>query len=210
MGVRAQLAQEPTIEPKKDPLAQKIAVIELEDETIGHAIGRLNQSYDVAISIEGILPEQGTVANPKFQAKVENRTLSEVLTWLCALDGRYAWSRDGNMVNLFPKAQGDDPHYLFNRRLSVLHFQDIRQSGDAALEVVRQLGDPTEHLIFLGVGGTQSFAKPWTETFNDITVRQALNRIAQQLGPSYGWQIGGTSNQRMIMFHYKLGAGSSR
>lgn len=65
--------------------------------------------------------------------------------------------------------------------------------------------DPNENLYFLGIGGTQGFAKPWTASFRNITVRQALNRIAEQLGATYGWQIGGTANQRMIMFHYKLG-----
>jgi hypothetical protein len=206
LGVRIDLAQDSSKGAEKDPFDQKVTVVELRDETIFDAIGRLNQSYDVAISIEGILPDQGVVTNPKFRGEIENRTLGEALTWLCTLDGRYTWTRDGTMANLFPTKFRDDPHYFFNRSLPILKFQDARQSGEAAIDVVHQLGDPAEHLIFLGIGGTQAFPKPWTATFNDITVRQALNRIAQQLGPTCGWQIGGTTNARLIMFHYKLGA----
>jgi hypothetical protein len=201
-----EVAQGPNPETKSDPFDQKVALVELREETIFDAIGRLNQSYDVAISIEGILPNQGTIANPKFQAKIENRTVSEVLTWLCALDGRYMWVRDGTMANLFPKTLHNDSHYFFNRRLSVLKFEQVQQLDDAVLAVVHQLDDPNEHIVFLGIGGTQSFAQPWTAKFHDITVREALNRIAEHLGPTYGWQIGGTTKARIIMFHYKLGA----
>ena len=191
---------------EKDPLNQIVQSAQLRNETIFDAIARLNQAFDISVSIEGILPASGTVANPKFTTEIENRTIGDVLTWLCTLDARYTWIRDGNMINLFPRMFLNDKNYFFNRLLPELHFQDARDSGDAAIDIVHRLGDPNEHLIFMGIGGTQSFAKPWTATFHDITVRQALNRIAQQLGPTYGWQIGGTMHQRMIMFHYKLGA----
>lgn len=190
----------------QDPFDRKIENFELKDESIFEGIARLDQMSSIAISIEGILPEQGTIQNPKFRAKLEGATVSEVLSWFCRLDIRYSWGRDGNMVNIYPSAMRDNPNYFFNRKLPELHFQDIRQSDDAAITIVHQLGDPSEHLYFLGVGGTQQFSNPWTANFHDITVRQALNRIAQQLGPTYGWQIGGHTGTRLIMFHYKLGA----
>jgi hypothetical protein len=190
-----------------DPFDQKLASVELNDESIFDAIARLNQSSNIAISIEGIVPAQGTVQNPKFKARIDGPTLTEALSWFCKLDTRYSWSRDGNMANIFPSAVRDNPSYFFNRKLPELRFQDIRQSDDAAITIVHQLGDPSENLYFLGVGGTQSFSQPWTATFHDITVRQGLNRIAQQLGPTYGWQIGGHTGARLVMFHYKLGAG---
>ena len=202
---RAFAAQEPS-SADKDPFDQKLASVELKDESIFDAVARLNQASDIAISIEGIVPAQGTVQNPKFRARIDGPTVSEALSWFCKLDTRYSWSRDGNMANIFPSTMRDNPNYFFNRKLPDLHFQDVRQSDDAAITIVHQLGDPSEHLYFLGVGGTQSFSKPWTTTFHDITVRQGLNRIAHQLGPSYGWQIGGHVGVRLIMFHYKLGA----
>lgn len=199
----ATAAQEPNSD--KDPFDQQLSRVELNDENIFDAIARLNQETNIAISIEGILPAEGTVENPKFRAKIEGVTVSEVLSWLCKLDARYSWTRDGNMANIFPSAMRGDPKYFFNRRLPELNFQNIRQADDAAIIIVDQLGDPSEHLYFLAVGGTQSFSKPWTATFHDITVREGLNRIAKQLGPTYGWQIGGHAGTRLIMFHYKLG-----
>jgi len=190
----------------KDPLDQTVAAVHLKDETIFDGIARLNQAYDISISIEGILPATGTISNPRFTVRTDNQTIANVLSWLCAVDTRYTWTRDGNMVNLFPRAFLNDKDYFFNRLLPEVSFHEVRESGDAAMEVVHQLGDPREQLYFLGIGGTQGFAKPWSASFHDITVRQALNRVAQQLGPTYGRQIGGTTGQRMIMFHYKLGA----
>ncbi len=200
------LGQDSPSESTKDPLEQKLEAIELRGETIFDALARLDQAYDLAISIEGIIPASGVVTNPQFKAKTEDHTIAQALTWLCSLDSRYTWTRDGNMVNLFPRAFQNDPHYLFNRTLSVLEFNEVKESGHAAISVVQQLGDPAEHLYFMGIGGTESFAKPWTATFHDITVRQAMNRIARQLGPSYGWQLGGHTKSRLMMFHYKLGA----
>jgi hypothetical protein len=201
-------AQQPALPATEDPLMRVVRVAELKDETIFAEIARLNQGFDIAISIEGLLPAAGKVANPRFTAKIENQNIANVLSWLCDLDTRYTWTRDQDMVNVFPRAFLNDKSYFFNRLLPEVRFQDIQESGAAVMEVVHQLGDPNENLYFMGIGGTQNFAKPWTATFYNITVRQALNQIAHQLGPTYGWQIGGIANQRMIMFHYKLGAAS--
>lgn len=190
---------------KTDPFDQKLSSVELNDETIFDAVARLNQATNIAVSIEGIVPAKGTVANPKFSARTDGPTVSEALSWLCRLDTRYTWTRDGNMVNILPSAMQGNPNYFFNRVLPELRFQEIRQASAAAITIVQQLGDPSENLYFLGVGGTQSFPKPWNATFHDITVRQGLNRIAEQLGPTYGWQIGGHTDSRLIMFHYRLG-----
>lgn len=188
-----------------DPLEQKVA-LELNDETIGDALGRLNQSLDLSISVEGVLPEEGKTTDPRFRADIKDHTVAEAFNWLCDLDPRYTWTRDGNMVNFFPRRYRDDQTYFFNRTLPLMHFENARMASDAAIQVVHQLGDPNENLICLSIGGNQTFAKAWSATFHDITVRQALNRIAQQLGPTYGWQIGGTTKQKMIIFYYKLGA----
>jgi hypothetical protein len=194
----------PTL-PGLDPLAQKVGVFVLKDETLGEALGRLNQSLDVSISIEGVLPDEGTISNPKLTSSIENANAIEVLNWLCALDPRYTWARDDNSVNLIPRNRLNDPKYFFNRVLPELRLEQVHRVDDAVFAIVHQLGDQNENLFFMGIGGTQSFAEPWTASFKDITVRQALNRIAHQIGPTYGWQIGGTTKGRLIIFHYKLG-----
>jgi hypothetical protein len=192
--------------PKFDPLEQKVGSFELRDQTIGEALGQLNQSFDITISIEGVLPEEGTVTNPKLNASMRNVTLAEVLNQLCVLDTRYRWARDGNSANFFPKTSLSDPNYFFSRTLTDLHFHDVRQVGDAVIAIDRQSGDPSGGVIYMGIGQTQGFAEAWTASYSNITVRQALNRIAQQLGPTYGWQIGGTTKAKLIVFHYKLEA----
>ncbi len=189
-----------------DSLEQKVESFEIRDETIGEALGQLNQSFDISISIEGVLPDEGTVTNPKLNANVRNVTLAEVLDRLCVLDTRYRWARDGNSVNFFPKTSLSDSNYFFNRTLADLHFHDVRRVGDAVIAVDRQSSDPDGGVIYMGIGQKEGFAEPWTASFSKITVRQALNRIAQQLGPTYGWQIGGTTKARLIVFHYKLEA----
>jgi len=198
--------QETTAAPAPDPLEQRISLLEFKNETLGEALGRVNQSFDISISIEGVLPEEGTITNPKFTATIENRTLAEVFDQLCALDTRYVWTRDGNNVNLFPRANLNDPTYFFNRVLPELRFHDLRKVGDAVVALDHQAGDPSGGVIFMGIGPKQGLASPWTQSFKNITVRQALNRIARQLGPTYGWQIGGTTKARLIVFHYKLEA----
>lgn len=136
----------------------------------------------------------------------ENLSLSEVLNRICALDGRYGWSRDGNSINLFPKASLNDQNYFFSRALRELSLRDIRKVADAVLAIDRESGDPSGGVIYMGIGPAQTFAEPWNAEFTDITVRQALNQVARHLGPTYGWQIGGTTKARLILFHYKLEA----
>jgi hypothetical protein len=198
--------QKQTDQVAKDPFSQRVDVVELKAETIFDAIGRLNQAFDVAISIEGILPEKGTTTNPRFTGRMENRTLAETLTWLCVLDNRYTWARDGNVANLFPRGVQNDATYLFNRQLPLLRFEDISQVSEATMQVVHQLPGQPQQLVYWGVGGNQVFAKPWSATFSHLSVRQALNRIAQQMGPTNGWQVGGLAATPTIVFHYKLGA----
>jgi hypothetical protein len=196
--------QETTPAPPADPLEQRVAVLELKDDTLGNALGRVNQTFDISISIEGVLPEEGIIANPKFSVNIENRTIAEVLDQLCRLDTRYVWTRDGNNVNLFPKASLNDRNYFFDRVLPELDFRDLRELSDAIVAIDHQADDPRGGVILMGIGQTHGFADPWTQSFNNLTVRQALNRIARRLGPTYGWQIGGTNKARLIVFHYKL------
>src|SRR5271165_1894746 len=125
-----------------DPLGQKIGSFVLTEETLGDALGKINRSFDVSISIEGVLSEAGTVKNPKFTATIENRTLAEVLDWLCALDTRYSWMRDGNNVNLFPRSSSNDSNYFFNRAVTNLRFENVRSVADAVIVIDRQSSDP--------------------------------------------------------------------
>lgn len=196
-----------------DAFDQQVEHLELRDESIFTAISKLSQSVDVAFSIEGILlPKQEIQPppDPKFSATIQGKTLKEVLDWLCAMDPRYTWRRDGNTTNFFPSAKLDDKLYFLNRKIPLIMLHEAKDAGDAVFAALQQLPEPKAHLIFLQAGGSLRFAKLWTETMSDLTVRQAFNRIAQELGPTFGWQIGGTQSSPIIMFHYRLGSPSSR
>jgi hypothetical protein len=189
---------------ERDPLERRVRTFRLEDDTLGDALGRLNQNDDISISIEGVLADEGSVTNPKFSGEVANRTVAEILDWLCQLDGRYVWMRDGNHINLLPREKSGDPNYFFNRTITELHFERVKRVGDAVLKIDRESNDKNGGVIYMGIGQRQSFAEPWTTSFAMISVRQALNRVADQLGRTYGWQIGGTTGAKLILFHEKL------
>ena len=60
---------------------------------------------------------------------------------------------------------------------------------------------PNEQIAYSHLGGDVRLAPPWTETFQDLTVRQVLNRIAAQLGPYGGWMFYGSKDLRWVTFH---------
>jgi hypothetical protein len=55
-----------------------------------------------------------------------------------------------------------------------------------------------------------TFPRPWTANVNGVTVREVFDQIAQQFGPSYGWQFSGAMDFRLITFHQGLQAKPSR
>jgi hypothetical protein len=62
----------------------------------------------------------------------------------------------------------------------------------------------SERIAIHQTGMSLDFAKPWTVTLKDVIIREVLDQIAQQFGPSYGWQFYGAQNFRMITFHESL------
>jgi hypothetical protein len=112
--------------------------------------------------------------------------------------------RNGNMVNALPSALAKDPNYVLNRKIDEVTFRDVRQASDAVMNMVGQLPGPREQIAVLQVGVPLNFSEPWSETLKDVTLREVVNKIAQQLGPSYGWQFSGAKDFRMITFHEGL------
>ncbi len=82
-----------------------------------------------------------------------------------------------------------------NQEVALLSFDGVRDARIAFTEARRQFKLDDEGVGLLRLGGSLGFGKPWTASFSRITFRKALNRIAEQLGPTYGWQFGGGANQ---------------
>jgi hypothetical protein len=67
--------------------------------------------------------------------------------------------------------------------------------------LARQLPPPKEQFAVAQMGGSTSYAKPWTATLENLTVRQVMNRAAAQLGPRGGWLFGGSKDFRFFTFY---------
>jgi len=190
-----------------DPFQLRAPGIGLKDQSIVDGIAALSQSSDVAYSMEFPLGATISAASPPVKtvtATIEPGTIREVLDKLCVLDQTFTWTRIGNTANIVPRAMLDDPGYLLNRRLEILSFKDVSKAQDAVLEMVGQLPGPREQVAILQSGIPLSFVHPLTATFRNITVREVFDYVAQQFGPTYGWQFGGAADFRVITFHQRL------
>jgi hypothetical protein len=173
-------------ERSSDRLQQRVVALELEGEPIFAGLAKLSAEFGIPISVEFILRgdlASPAVANPRFSAKVENKNVREVLDWLCALDSRYLWARDQEMVNVFPRMTHSAPSaYLLTRRFTSIEFQNAMDPSTAVFYAVSQLPGPLEQVAFQQSGGAPGFSRPFSGRYSNLTVRQVFNRIAQQLG----------------------------
>jgi hypothetical protein len=196
-----------------DPFQQHVAGVGLNDQSIVDGIAMLSRGTRLPVSVE--FPLGVTISGPApplktLTANVGPGTVTEVLDGLCALDPTFTWMRNGNMVNVLPSALAKDPNYVLNRKIGEVTFQDVQQASDAVMKMVGQLPGPREQIAVLQVGLPLNFSEPWSTTLKDVTLREVVNKIAQRLGPSYGWQFSGAKDFRMITFHEGLLPKSSR
>lgn len=190
-----------------DPLTQRVLQIELDNQTIIDGIAMLSYSTGMAVSVE--FPLGTTISGPAptirlFSTKVSASTASQMLDRLCALDPTFIWTRKGNIVNVYPRALQNDPLYLLNRRIDEVTFQNVQKADDAVMSMVGGLPGPRQQLAVLQVGTPLNFARPWNTTLRNVTVREALDDIAQQLGSTYGWVLSGGQDFRMVTFHEQI------
>lgn len=199
--------QEPAERLIEDRYQQRVDMLELQDEDIFEGFAKLNQRGFSSFTIERILASKlvgPPLTNPKFTTRIESRSLREVLDWLCSLDSRYTWLAGARATHIVPRAVIGDPKYLLNRIIPNLEFRDEPDAERATLNAVGQLPAPKEDIAFLQLGGSVTFAKPWTKSLKDISVREAFTLIAAQIGSDFGWQFGGSEEFRLIMFHHSL------
>jgi hypothetical protein len=196
-----------------DPFQQRVGGVELSDQSVVDGVVMLSHISRLAVSVEHQLGPtiSGTAPQPKtFTAKVGPGTVSEVLDGLCALDEAFTWARNGNMVNVFPRVLARDPHYFLNRTIDELTLTDMPGAEEAVFKTVEQLPGPKEQIAIMQVGTSVSFASPWSTTLQGASVREVFDLIARQLGPTYGWQLTGAEDFRLIIFHQGLSPNPSR
>lgn len=166
----------------------------------------LHQDW-VSLSNSFFPPEVPQLTNPRFTATTSGVTLAEALDWLCTLEPQYTWSRDGTTINIFPRATVEEKNYYFTRKLSDLVFREERNAYDAVEKVFKPVSTPKEAVIQWT--GVRDYQTPYSATFKDITVREALNRLVQHVAPTEGWMVFGNRETMLLTMYDYISARSS-
>jgi hypothetical protein len=190
---------------RSTPLDMKIAEFVLKDAILRDGISELTLKNieGLHLGLEEVIQEKiqddPRRLNPHFSLRLEDRSVREIIDTLCKLDGRYTWSEDGDSINVYPNATERDPSYLLNLRIAQITVQDI-PDPDQALTPLSKLF-PTQQVGYFGPGlADNTYTEPWTAVFQDLTVRQFVNRIAEHMGPRTAWTWAGGNEERMFTF----------
>jgi len=183
------------------PLGSVIARFELQDATLVEGVSKLS-SFAIPglhLGMEEILDNPTQRATTvRFSLKLNNATVREVLNQLCKYDGRYTWALDGQTVNIYPGAAKTDGAYLMNLHIDQIEVQNIVDPF-AALEPLHHVL-PNQQLGYSYVGASPNYPEPWTVRFENLTVRQYINRITERVEPNGGWVLQGAVNNRFFAF----------
>jgi hypothetical protein len=156
---------------------QSVAGVSVNNQDIIDGVAMLSHNVGLAVSVEHELGATTSGAAPQpntFTATIGPGTVSEILDGLCALDPTFAWERDGNMVNVMPRALLSERDYFLNRNVNELVFRDIRDAQEALFKTVSELPPPKEQVAIMEVGVSLAFARPWSATLQNISIREAL------------------------------------
>ncbi len=172
------------------------------DSTFGEGISALSlsTSTELHLGFEEILHDNVSPAPPRFSLALKNRTVRQVLDALCAHDTRYTWRQEGATLNIFPKEISDSDSYLLNRKLERITITAISNPEASLAFLDRQLPPPREQLAYAGAGGDSQYSTPWTQSYEDITVRQFINRISEHMAPHTSWVFYGSKQERLFTF----------
>jgi len=211
IGARLQTAAQAFKAPQtvQDPMTQAVPSLELNKQTILDGLGKLNQSTSgLGFAVELPLGQTISAKAPAlrtFQVVLAPNTLGNALEQLCQLDPTFSWQQIGTEINVFPRGLANDKAYLFNRKLDILEFKNVPDARTAVFQTVAALPPPKEQIAIMQTGAAVNFARPWSASFKEITVREAFDKIAEQIGRNYGWQFTGAADFRLVVFYARLG-----
>jgi hypothetical protein len=201
-------AEQESNEPnaKISPLDAKIPDFALDNRSILIGIEMLNrQGEGISFGFEEILAVKHIdppIPYPKITVQLASPSTRQVLDALCAADPRYTWSVDGSTVNVFPRSTVTDLKYLLNRKLAEFRLDGITQIDEGLFAIADQLPGPLEQIAHAQIGGDATYpTKPWSVTFKNLTVRQAVNRLVEHMDTSSAWIFGGSDEFRYFAFY---------
>ena len=187
------------------PLNTKLDHFEVSDGILRDGISALSLEHiqGLHLGFEELIRDR-IQDNPRaqgnhFSVRLDNVTVKEVLDRLCTLDDRYTWSQDGATINVYPLLTVDNPSYLFNLFIQKIGVKNIPDPDQALTPLSRLL--PQQQIGYFGAGlGSNAYAKPWTTTFEHLTVRQYVNRLSEHMGGETSWVWQGGKGERMFTF----------
>ncbi len=149
--------------------------------------------------IRGRIQDSPRTNSPHFSLHLKDKRVREILDALCESDPRYTWSEEAASVDVYPKATTRDPSYLSNLVIDHIVINGI-PDPDQALTPLSKLF-PEQQVGYFGPGlGDNTYAEPWTTAFEEVTVRQFINRIAEHMGTQTSWVWQGGRDERMFTF----------
>lgn len=191
--------------PHARSLEIKVHEFNLKDAILRDGISELSLKNVVGLHLgfEEIIQERiqddPRALNPHFSLHLEDRSVREIIEALCKSDGRYTWSEDGDSVNVYPAASEHDSSYLLNLRIAQITAKDIPDPNHGLTPLSKTF--PSQQVGYYGSGlADNTYAEPWTATFQGLTVRQYINRIAEHMGPRTSWTWAGGKGERMFTF----------
>lgn len=192
-------------------LGAKIAHFELSGQTMHDGVSELSlQRIPLALGFEQTLNttySRRDVPAVRFDLRLQNATVRQVLDALCARDPRYTWSVDGRTINIYPVATIGDRAYLLNRRIPLLKLVAITRPDQGLFALPKVLPPSDNQVAVAGIGGDDRYPPPpWTVTLDGLTVRQIVNRLAEHMGSRSVWILSGSKDFRAFFFNkYGLG-----
>jgi hypothetical protein len=195
--------------PEPKALHTKVADFSLPNQTIFDGVSELNSAaIPFSFGFERLLRAKFNdppLPDPNISLTLRNAPVKEILDALCKADGRYIWSVDGPTINVYPRRTTDDTSYLLNRHLDKLEIKNITDIQQGLLAIAQQLPPPKEQIAHAQMGGDSSYPpEPWTTTFENLTVRQAANRLTGHMGAHSAWLFDGSQEFRAFSF-FRLG-----
>ena len=173
----------------------------LKDAIFVDGISALSLKVRAHIGLEEIIREK--IMDPRdrriqFSLHLENKSVREILDTLCQSDARYMWSVDGETINIYPRTSSGDSSYLFNLALDEVKLEAVTDPDHALNPLVRKLHN--QQIGHMGVGGDDEYPSPWTMSFENLSIRQFTNRIAEHMGEHTTWIWQGGREERMFTF----------
>jgi hypothetical protein len=192
-----------TANPAALPREARVERFEITDTNIVRALAELSRSLagGLHLGVEEIIKENYSDPDDqgvRFSMRVENKTVGEILDALCGLDSRYTWSMDGSSINVYPRATISDGAYLLNLQIEQITIVEAADPYAVLGPLSRQ--HPEQQIGYAHLGGDPRYAGPWSVTFEHLTVRQLINRVAEHMGPQTSWTWHGIKTERMFGF----------